>query len=141
MLVMAMAGALGASVPPPAVYSLSDQWAQATFRSRMVVRVQSWPAKPPAVRALREKKGPRCVPMGAVVGAAILKDGGVDFVLRGGDRIRARLPASCPGLNYYSGFYVQPPADGQICGGRDAIRDRAGGECPIEKFRRLVPAK
>jgi hypothetical protein len=143
MLTLALAGVLAASAPPPGVplrATLGD-WAQLGFRSRMVVRVQSWPARPPVVRTLKEKKGPRCIRMNAIVGAAILDQGGVDFVLRGGERIRARLPASCPALNYYSGFYVLPPADGQICGGRDAVRDRAGGVCEIDRFRRLVPAK
>ncbi|MBW8743521.1 MAG: hypothetical protein JF628_04120 [Sphingomonas sp.] len=62
----------------------------------------------------------------------------VDLVLRGGYRMRARFSANCPGLDYYSGFYVSAGADGKLCSGRDVIRDRAGGECEIEKFRQLV---
>ena len=64
-----------------------------------------------------------------------------DLVLRGGDRVRARFASSCPGLDYYSGFYIAPPADAKICAGRDVIRDRAGGECAISRFRNLVPDK
>jgi hypothetical protein len=141
MLILALASMLAASPPAPDPGAGGEQFAQLTFRSRMVVRVQSWPARQVVAQTYREKKGPRCVPMTAIVGAAVLPDRNVDLVLRGGERIRARLPSSCPGLNYYSGFYVLPPADGRICGGRDVIRDRAGGECPIDRFRRLVPSK
>ena len=62
----------------------------------------------------------------------------VDLVLRGSYRMRARFAANCPGLDYYSGFYIVPSADGKLCSGRDVIRDRAGGECEIDKFRQLI---
>jgi hypothetical protein len=117
------------------------EMAQLSFRSRVVVRIESWKAQPPAPQSFKEKKGPRCLPMGDILGAAILGRAGVDLVLRGGERMRARFASSCPGLDYYSGFYILPPRDGQICSDRDVVRDRAGGECPIERFRRLVPAK
>jgi hypothetical protein len=107
----------------------------------MVVRIESWKARAPVVQTLREKKGPRCLPMQDIQGAAILEKGSVDLVLRGGERMRARFAASCPALDYYSGFYILPPRDGQICSDRDVVRDRAGGECSIDRFRRLVPKK
>lgn len=138
-----MAAAL-ASATPGIVHTLpigAYQMAQLTFRSRVVVRVESWRAQTPIQRSYREKSGPRCIPMADILGAAILAKGGVDLVLRGGQRMRARFADSCPGLDYYSGFYVLPPSDGRICADRDVVRDRAGGQCPIDKFRRLVPAK
>lgn len=117
------------------------EFAQLTFRSRTVIRIESWKAQPPAAQSFKEKKGPQCLPMSDILGAAILGSGGIDLVLRGGERMRARFASSCPGLDYYSGFYILPPRDGQICSDRDVVRDRAGGECPIERFRRLVPRK
>jgi hypothetical protein len=139
MLMLMLASVLGAA--PALAPSIGEQWAQLTFRSRMVVRVQSVPAKPVVVRALREKKGPRCMKTNTILAAAVLNSTGVDLVLRGGDRVRVRFAASCPGLNYYSGFYLSPSDDGQVCADRDIVRDRAGGGCAIEKFRKLVPAK
>jgi hypothetical protein len=139
-----VAGLLAASVPasvgaPPLRMPDGEHYAQLVFRSRVVVRVQTWRTGPPA--DYREKKGPRCVAMPDILGAAVLARSSVDLVLRGGDRVRARFGASCPGLDYYSGFYIVPPVDAQLCAGRDVVRDRAGGECPIDKFRRLMPRK
>ena len=114
--------------------------AQFTMRSRVVVRVQTNAPPPPPVK-LSEKKGPKCVPMADVLGAAVIAGNSVDFVLRGGKRMRARFSANCPALDYYSGFYIKPSADGMICSDRDSIRSRAGGECSIDRFRMLVSKK
>lgn len=114
--------------------------AQLIFHSRVVIRVQRAPvAQAPAKWS--EHKGPKCLPMGDILGAAVLVPQSVDIVLRGGQRMRARFGASCPGLDYYSGFYIVPPADAQICADRDIVRDRAGVECAIDKFRKLTPQK
>jgi len=114
--------------------------AQLSIRSRIVVRVRTETPLPKPVE-LVEKKGPRCVPMGDVLGAAVIAGNSVDFILRGGARMRARFAASCPALDYYSGFYIAPPTDGMICADRDVVRARSGGECAIDRFRTLVPKK
>ncbi len=128
------------AAPPAPIASAKapEEFAQLMFRSRVVVRVQT--AQPPMTPAgdLREKKGPKCIAMGDILAAAVLARSSVDLVLRGGYRVRARFSASCPGLDYYSGFYIVPSSDGKLCADRDAIRDRAGGECAIDKFRQLV---
>ena len=85
----------------------------------------------------KESKGPRCIDMAAIAGAAIAAAERVDFVLRGGQRVRAQLDRACPALDFYSGFYLVGAADGRICADRDAIRTRAGGSCEIERFRTL----
>lgn len=113
--------------------------AQFSIRSRAVVRVQTKPAAPPV--ELVEKKGPRCLPMGDVLGAAVVAANSVDLIIRGGKRIRARFSSSCPALDYYSGFYIVPTADGMICSSRDSVRSRAGGECSIDRFKALRPKK
>lgn len=114
--------------------------AQLAVRSRIVVRVQTAGISTPPVQ-LTEKKGPKCLPMADVLGAAVIAGNSVDIILRGGKRIRARFSSSCPALDYYSGFYIAPTADGMICSDRDAVRSRAGGECAIDRFRALVPKK
>jgi hypothetical protein len=128
-------------IMPAAQSERSDtlEFAQLTFHSRVVIRVET--RSRPAQTKWREKKGPHCVTMEDILGAAIIEPSSVDLVLRGGDRVRARFASSCPGLDYYSGFYIAPPADAKICAGRDVIRDRAGGECAISRFRKLVPDK
>jgi hypothetical protein len=87
----------------------------------------------------RERRGGRCINSADVAGAAITPDGAVDFVLRGGKRMRAWLESECPALDFYQGFYVKPDRDGMVCAGRDSIHSRSGGECQIDRFRRLEP--
>jgi hypothetical protein len=138
---LAALGAAATTTPDGARPTGGQQYAQLTFRSRVVVRVESWRAGPPVGRLYKERKGPRCVAIGDLLGAAVLAPNSVDLMLRGGERMRARFAESCPGLDYYSGFYVVPPADGKICAGREVVRDRAGGECGIARLRKLVPDK
>jgi len=127
---------------PPAQPPTRDEGlvelAQLTFRSRIVVRVQTSQLATVPLAALREKKGPKCIGMGDILAAAVVARSSVDLVLRGGYRMRVRFAANCPGLDYYSGFYIAPTADGKLCADRDVVRDRAGGECEIDKFRQLV---
>ena len=131
--------ALGTAVPAPQPRDPEQvQLAQLSFRSHVVVRVQTTQLAMVPLAALREKKGPKCVASGDILAAAVVERSSVDLVLRGGFRMRARLAANCPGLDYYSGFYVVPSSDWRLCADRDVIRDRAGGECEVDKFRQLV---
>jgi hypothetical protein len=116
-----------------------EQYAQLSFHSRVVIRFDA--ARVPPVTRWAEKKGPHCIQMSDIQASAVIVPNSVDLALRGGERARMRFEKSCPALDYYSGFYVVPNADGKICAGRDTVRDRAGGECAIDKFRKLVPAK
>ena len=142
MIAKALAGlpALAVALGVPASAAPGDgryEMAQLSIRSRVVVRVQTEVVTMSPI-VYREKKGPRCLTTAAILGAAVVVPASVDFILRGGDRVRARFSASCPALAYYSGFYVAPNADGQMCAGRDSVRDRAGGECEVAKLRSLV---
>src|SRR3954464_15436365 len=101
----ALTGAAPAAAAPPAE---PVEFAQLSFRSRVVVRVQTSSVSVPAASAMREKKGPRCVAIDEILAAGVLARTSVDLVLRGGYRMRARFAASCPGLDYYSGFYLVP---------------------------------
>ncbi len=135
--------ALGAAFGAPAAADPaagSFEIAQLTLRSRVVVRVETQVIQS-APMSYREKKGPRCVPTASILGAAVVAPASVDFILRGGERMRARFNASCPALAFYSGFYVSPNADGQMCAGRDSVRDRAGGECEVARLRALVATR
>jgi len=137
--------ALGANAAPPSPAPSRDfdavEFAQLSFRSHIVVRVQTSQLAVMPETSLREKKGPKCIAAADILAAAVLARSSVDLVLRGGYRMRARFSSNCPGLDYYSGFYAVPSADGMLCADRDVVRDRAGGECEIDKFRRLVAQK
>lgn len=140
---LGLAAAPRAVPAPPPREGAELALAGLSIRERIIVRVQRAirPGRPAPAPQWKEKKGPKCVPANAIAGAAIAAPQSVDVILRGGTRLRAELESACPALDYYSGFYVSPTADGRICADRDAIRDRSGSECEIERFRTLVPAK
>ena len=122
-------------VPP------SERVVQMTIQQRVILRVprMAEPVPPPRRVRWKEKKGPRCIAMSALAGAAITRPESVDLYMRGGARLRAQLDDECPALDYYGGFYISPTRDGQICADRDTIHTRAGGKCGIDGFRTLVP--
>ncbi|KKC26384.1 hypothetical protein WP12_08605 [Sphingomonas sp. SRS2] len=130
-----MFAAVGAAVPgvdarrPPV-------FAQLTIEQSLIVRVpRRIPARP---LKWKSKKGPKCVAMSSIAGAAVVADDAIDLVMKGGQRLRAHFSSNCPALDYYSGFYILPTNDGRICADRDMIRTRAGGQCEIRRFRKLV---
>ena len=84
------------------------------------------------------KKGPRCVVPTELGGAIFGTPGQIDLVLVGGRRLRAKFDGDCGPLDFYTGVYIRPGADGKICSDRDAIRTRSGATCEIDSFRTLV---
>ena len=136
---LAALGPVATPIPPTPVREPAGiELAQLSFRSHIVVRVQTSQLEMVPEASLREKKGPKCIAAQDILAAAVLARSSVDLVLRGGYRMRVRFSSSCPGLDYYSGFYAVPSSDGKLCADRDVVRDRAGGECEIDKFRQLV---
>lgn len=113
------------------------RFAQLTIRERIVVRVPA--SNVPAATKWKTKKGPRCMPAEGLAGAALVKADRMDLIARGGKRFRVELASACPGIEFYSGFYLVPSADRMICAGRDSIHARSGGECQIKRIRLLVP--
>lgn len=148
VLTLLLAAPLAVSARAPAPGWGGVEYAQLTIHERLIIRI---PRVAPAPRGARvvtpapvewqEKRGPECLRVTALTGAAIDTKGDVDLVIEGARRIRAKLDDDCPTLDFYAGFYLRPTSDGQICAGRDAIRSRSGALCPISKFRTLVPKK
>lgn len=125
--------------------------AQVTVRERVVIRVPTLAPRPsrvskggvlpPRAIAWKESKGPRCLQLKSLAGAAITSRASVDLVLRGGARYRAKLERGCPALDFYRGFYLKPHRDGRVCADRDTLHDRSGNQCEVTVFRTLVPAR
>jgi hypothetical protein len=115
----------------------AESGAQLLVRERVTVRIPMRQSRGPLADLWRERKADRCIALDQIGGAAIARQNSVDFILRGGRRVRAKLENSCPSLDFYSGFYLRPTADGRICADRDSIHSRAGGECTIDRFRQL----
>lgn len=132
---MLMLLALAAASVPPAQHGRVVAARSVTVRMRIARRPPALPPPPPV--PMVEKRGPKCVAVADIAGTAVSAPNAVDFVLRGGARMRAKLESACPALDFYGGFYMNAGEGGRICADRDVIRTRAGGECGIERFRRL----
>ncbi|UVO54626.1 hypothetical protein [Sphingomonas sp. SUN039] len=136
----APAPAAEAAAPPP---TTQVQVTQMLIQQRIIIRVPAMSPPPPPPRPIKwkEVKGPKCVPVSQLAGASIGQNDTVDLFLRGGTRLRAKLDDDCPALDYYSGFYLAPTPDGQVCQRRDMLHTRAGQQCRVERFRMLVPER
>lgn len=112
-----------------------------TLSEQRVVRIPLRSTAVPLPKAGAEDKetrGPKCVARSKIAGASLNGLKSIDFTLRSGTRLRARLKSSCPAIDYYAGFYLNPTVDGDICSDRDAVHARSGGECQIDIFRKLT---
>lgn len=114
-----------------------------TITREQVVRIPLQPMRslplPRPMPQWKEGRGPKCIKRADIVGASVNAQKSVDFILRDRTRHRANLQRNCPALDYYREFYLKPTADGKICQDRDAVHARSGGECEIDRFRKLTP--
>lgn len=133
-------------VPQPAREAMSVNIFAQVRIERQIIRIR--PAPPPSPTTIvsapqrwKEKGAPDCIKWNNMAAAMVSSPTTLDLIVRGGARFRVRLEKSCSAVDFYSGFYVKMTPDGQICKDRDSIHSRAGGECVIDKFKTLVPAK
>ncbi len=137
------------------------EMAQMTIEQRVIIRVpmmrQAMPAvpddrearyradprpqlpPPPPRIEWEEHKGPKCIRISELRSAAITSGRGVDLMLDDRSRMRALLGRECRPVDLYSGFYIQPHADGSLCAGRDRVLARSGADCAITDLKRLKP--
>ncbi len=127
---------LGLFAAQPGVVSQSVT--RLVIQDEVILRVPIQPRPLQPQFEWHERKGPKCIPAGAIRGALLSGTQQVDFVMGGPRRMRAVLDEDCPALDFYRGFYLQPE-DERLCAGRDAIYSRMGGSCTIERFKQLVP--
>lgn len=120
-------------------------YGQFSFHQRIVIRVPRIPDQPPPPPDASpgpvewsEHKAPKCVAMTSIAGASFTRAESVDLIIVDGRRLRARFDDHCPAIDFYSGFYLKPTADGMVCAKRDSVRSRSGDACRIESFRQLV---
>lgn len=121
------------------------EWAQLSIQQRIIIRVPMARRQGRATAKAAEepvdwdeRKGPKCLAIRSIRGAAITVPNGVDLVLADDHRYRARLERGCRSAGFYSGFYVEPGRDGSLCAGRDELQARSGFACGIDSFKRLV---
>lgn len=124
-----------------------DAWNQVRIEQRMIIRIAprmpgqmfTLPSGPPQQPRFFERKTAKCLPITSIAGVQAESADRLLLITRNRKLIGASLDKSCRARDFYSGFYVEQNADGQLCAGRDIIHSRAGANCAVTKLRELVP--
>jgi hypothetical protein len=98
------------------------------------------PSRPLPTR-MAERDFGRCLPVAGIAGVQATTDNRLILYLRDSRVISAALDRSCSARDFYSGFYMQQTADGQLCVKRDTLLSRSGANCKLSRFRQLVAAE
>lgn len=145
-LVASLAAIIPVDAPPAAAPDAPIIFAQLQIRveQQSIIRIRPAPSALPEITAAprwKEKGAPNCIKWSSMAAALVSSPTTIDLIIKGGTRFRVKLERSCSAVDFYSGFYVKNTPDGQVCRDRDMIHSRSGGECGIDRFRTLVPAK
>lgn len=128
---------------------LDDDYQQVRIQQQFSIRISPGPPVPPPVfvieneqdersTRLEERSMGRCLPASAIVSVQSAPRNRLLFFLRDSRVVTAGLDKSCHAHDFYSGFYVERNADGQICIERDKIHARSGANCLIHDLHALV---
>lgn len=90
------------------------------------------------LRDYAERDAGKCIPLRSIRGVQSLSDDRLLLYLRDRRVLSLRLRKSCRAQDFYSGFYVEPQADGMLCVKRDTLRSRTGASCELREINRLV---
>lgn len=118
---------------------------QVRIQQRVVVRVS--PARPrnslvadlPRQLSTRmvERKMGKCVALRDVLAVQTGGPSKLILYLRDRQMISAQLEKACSARDFYSGFYVEPSRDGNLCVSRDELQSRSGAKCELSALHRL----
>ena len=89
---------------------------------------------------VEERKIGHCLPANAIAGVQAAGNNRLLLFLHDQRIIVASLDKACQATDFYSGFYVERNADGQICIARDKLHARSGANCRIRDIRAVVEA-
>lgn len=81
-----------------------------------------------------------CIAAGGIVGVQPTSDNRLLIFSRPDMILAAELEDGCTARAFYAGFYAERSEDGRICVQRDRLQSRAGANCQVENFTRLVAA-
>lgn len=129
--------------------TLDDDYRQVRIQQQFSIRIAPGsPALPPVFEVdndledrptrLEERPMGKCLPAASIVSVQSAPRNRLLFFLRDSRVVTAGLEKTCHAHDFYSGFYVERNADGQICVERDKIHARSGANCLIRDLRALV---
>lgn len=117
-----------------------------TIERRIIIRIPTLPRAAPPPRAFVPKvaevnpvsrQRATCLSVRSLRGATLDDRAGILFVTTTDSRYQAVLERGCRPVDFQSGFYLNPAADGAICAGRDVLHARSGLRCTITGLTRL----
>jgi len=85
-----------------------------------------------------ERKHGKCVSTAGIAAVDSANGNRLLLILRDSRILSATLDKSCNARDFYSGFYVERSADGQICVNREKLQSRSGASCKLKALRELV---
>lgn len=88
-----------------------------------------------------ERKMAKCLPVNRISGVQTGSGNRLMLFTRDNRIISVNLEKACRARDFYSGFYVEKNADGQLCVDRDKLQSRSGAKCEVERMRQLVAVK
>ncbi len=120
-----------------------------TIERRIIIRIPTLPRSAPvearsfapkaATASPVARQGATCLSLRSVRGVSLDDSAGILFITNTDGRYRAVLERGCRPVDFQSGFYLNPAADGAICAGRDLLHARSGLHCTITGLARLSP--
>lgn len=107
-------------------------------RQDMAAAADAAPNRNPSPSRMAERKIGKCIPMRGIAGVQASEGNRLLFFMRDQRLVSARLEKACRAEAFYSGFYIEPSRDGQLCIDRDLLRSRSGVKCEVDRLRQLV---
>lgn len=95
----------------------------------------------PMSRQMRGVPIASCLPLEDVVGVQVTRNNALLLYLRDRRIVLAALEKACRARDFYSGFYVAPQEDQQLCVDRDRLQSRVGAKCKVRSWQALVPVE
>lgn len=153
LLPLALTGAASSVLPVPPLAQpivadsvetvFEDIQFQVQTRQRVMIRITplSRVAPPPPVAVQKAEpqrkvtgETRQCIPLADVAGVKLGQGRTLHLYMRDKRVISTLLERSCQVSSFYSGFYVERPADGMLCAGREALHARSGADCQLSAF-------
>ena len=85
-----------------------------------------------------ERELQRCLPVSRIAGVQTGTGNRLLLFLSDQQIVSVNLERACRARDFYSGFYVERNADGNLCAGRDQLQSRSGAKCEVERMHELV---
>ena len=132
-----LAGVAGLRVPVLAEALATPENNQVHIEQRVIIRIAPLRQRP-RPSEIQEVPSGACIPIDSIAGARPADGNRLLLFMRDSRVLSAQLDRSCAARDFYLGFYLERNEDGRLCQSRDWLQSRAGANCQVEAFNRLI---